>query len=100
MGYEVKHSLVIETKIFDIHIPSLNLVIEYNGDYWHCNPNKYESDYFHEVKKKTAQELWEYDKKKIDLIKGYGYNLEVIWESDLKSDPSLINKLILNYARK
>ena len=26
------------------------LLIELNGDYWHCNPEKYESDFFHHVK--------------------------------------------------
>lgn len=100
MGYDVNHSLRVECKIFDIHIPSLNLVIEYNGDYWHCNPKKYPSDYYHQVKRKTAKELWEYDKKKIDLIKSKGYNLEVVWESDVKDDKSLINKLIKKYDKR
>jgi G:T-mismatch repair DNA endonuclease (very short patch repair protein) len=97
LGYKVKHSHKIDTKICDIFIPKLNLIIEYNGDYWHCNPNKYKSDYYHQVKKKTAKELWEYDSNKIDLIKSKGYYLEVVWESDLKKDPYLINKIITKY---
>ena len=94
MGYVVQHSLSVETKICDIFIPSLNLIIEYNGDYWHCNPKKYDPDYFNQKKQKTAKELWEYDKNKIDLIKEKGYNLEIVWESDLKEDNTIINKLI------
>jgi G:T-mismatch repair DNA endonuclease (very short patch repair protein) len=94
MGYVVEHSLRVETKICDIFIPSLNLIIEYNGDYWHCNPKKYKSDYFNQKKQKTAKELWDYDKHKIDLIREKGYNLEIVWESDLKKDHTLINKLI------
>ena len=97
MGYIVKHSLRVETKICDIFIPSLNLIIEYNGDYWHCNPKKYGADYFNQKKQKTAKELWEYDKNKIDLIKEKGYNLEIVWESDLNDDNTLINKLIIKY---
>jgi very-short-patch-repair endonuclease len=97
MGYEVEHSLKIDTKICDIYIPKLNLVIEYNGDYWHCNPKKYDANYYHQVKKKTAQEMWEYDNNKIDLIKRNGYNLVIVWESDLKGDPNLINKIITKY---
>lgn len=100
MGYVVKHSFMVDTKICDVFIPSLNLIIEYNGDYWHCNPKKYKSDYFNQKKQKTAKELWEYDKNKIDLIKEKGYNLEIIWESDLKEDPTLINKLIKKYDAK
>jgi G:T-mismatch repair DNA endonuclease (very short patch repair protein) len=100
LGYIVSHSLKVDTKICDIYIPKLNLIIEYNGDYWHCNPNKYEPDYYHQVKGQTAKELWEYDKKKIDLIRRNGYNLEIVWESDLKSDNTLINKLIKKYDAK
>lgn len=97
IGYDVKHSLKIDTKIYDIYIPKLNLIIEYNGDYWHCNPKKYKSDYFHQVKQKTAKELWDYDKNKIDLIIKNGYNLEVVWESQLKENPKLINQIIKKY---
>jgi G:T-mismatch repair DNA endonuclease (very short patch repair protein) len=100
MGYVVEHSLRVETKICDIFIPSLNLIIEYNGDYWHCNPKKYKSDYFNQKKQKTAKELWDYDKHKIDLIREKGYNLEIVWESDLKKDHTLINKLIKKYDAK
>jgi G:T-mismatch repair DNA endonuclease (very short patch repair protein) len=99
MGYKVQHSLRVETKICDIFIPSLNLIIEYNGDYWHCNPKKYKPDYFNQKKQKTAKELWEYDKNKIDLIRGKGYNLEIVWESDLKEDNTLINKIIKKYDK-
>jgi G:T-mismatch repair DNA endonuclease (very short patch repair protein) len=100
MGYQVKHSLKIDTKICDIYIPKLNLIIEYNGDYWHCNPKKYDASYYHQVKKKTAQELWEYDNNKIDLIKSNGYFFEVVWESELKSNPQIINNLIKKHESR
>jgi G:T-mismatch repair DNA endonuclease (very short patch repair protein) len=100
MGYAVKHSFKVDTKICDVFIPTLNLIIEYNGDYWHCNPKKYGPDYFNQKKQKTAKELWEYDKNKIDLIREKGYNLEIVWESDLNDDNTLINKLIKKYDAK
>ena len=100
MGYVVKHSFRVDTKICDVFIPSLNLIIEYNGDYWHCNPKKYDPDYFNQKKQKTAKELWEYDKNKIDLIKENGYNLEIVWESDFKDDNTIINKIIKKYDAK
>ena len=34
----------------DVFIPVKNIAIEYNGDYWHCNPEKYSSEYFHKKK--------------------------------------------------
>jgi len=99
LGYKVKHLHRVDTKICDIYVPKLNLIIEYFGDYWHCNPIKYKEDYFNQKKNKYAKEIWEYDSKKIDLIRNNGYNLEVIWESELKNDNKLINKIIENYVK-
>lgn len=46
-----------------------------------------------------AKEIWDYDSKKIDLIKNNGYNLEVIWETDFKNDDKLIYKIIEKYVK-
>jgi hypothetical protein len=94
---EVTPNFLIEGKIFDLYIPKYNLLIEYNGDYWHCNPNKYDSDYFNHKKNKTAKEIWEYDKNKLYLAKKNNYNCEVIWESDYKKNKNIIINIIKNY---
>jgi G:T-mismatch repair DNA endonuclease (very short patch repair protein) len=86
--------------VCDIYIPSLNLIIEYNGDYWHCNPNKYEGDYFNQKKNEYAKDIWEYDSNKLELIRNYGYNLEVVWESDLKTNNDIILEIIHKYDKK
>jgi len=96
LGFDVIGSYRIGTKVCDIYIPKLNLIIEYNGDYWHCNPKKYDREFFNKSKNKYAWEIWDYDKTKLDLIKNDGYNLEVIWEGDLKDN----NKLIINIIEK
>ena len=98
MGLDVIGSHKVDTKICDIYIPSLNLIIEYNGDYWHCNPKKYNSTYFNKKKSKYAWEIWEYDKNKLELIKNNGYILEVIWESDFKSNDKIIKHIIEKYV--
>lgn len=67
-------------KSVDIFIPSKNKIIEYFGNYWHCNPKKYKDEYFHTIIKKSAKEIWERDKERIDLLEGSGYNVEVVWE--------------------
>jgi len=99
LGFEVIGSYKVDTKICDVYIPKLNLIIEYNGDYWHCNPKKYDKDYFNVKKNKYAWEIWDYDKSKLDLIKNEGYNLEVIWEGDLKNNNKLINNIIKKYVK-
>ena len=100
LGYSPVQSYRVDTKVCDVYIPSLNLIIEYFGDYWHCNPLKYQSDYYNVKKGKYAWELWEYDTKKLELIKSCGYNLEVIWEKDLKNNNKLIENIISKYDTK
>jgi hypothetical protein len=99
LGFDVVGSHKVDTKICDIYIPSLNLIIEYNGDYWHCNPKKYNSMYFNKKKNKYAWEIWEYDEIRVELIKNNGYNLEVIWETDLKNNNKIINHIIEKYVK-
>ena len=60
--------------------------IEFNGDFWHCNPSNYDSEYLHRVKKVFAKEIWEFDKQKNEHIRNYGYDILVIWESEYKKD--------------
>jgi G:T-mismatch repair DNA endonuclease (very short patch repair protein) len=100
MGFKVVSSLRVDTKICDIFVPELNLIIEYFGDYWHCNPIKYNSEYYNTKKKLLAKEIWKYDESKLELIKSYGYNLEVIWESELKLNNDKLLTIIKNYDSK
>jgi len=67
---------------YDFCIPELRLMIEFHGDYWHCNPNKWTGTQTNKVKSLTAQEIWEYDKRKKECAESYGYTLMFIWETD------------------
>lgn len=90
----------INTKPFDFFIKKYNLLVEFNGDYFHANPEKYEANYLNKKKKMFAWELWKIDEiKKQEAIEN-GYNFLTIWESDYKKDKiGSINK-ILNYGKK
>jgi G:T-mismatch repair DNA endonuclease (very short patch repair protein) len=61
-------------------------VIEFYGDYWHCNPQIYDKDYFHKYLQMTAEEIWEDNNLKNECIKQEGYDVLIIWESDYKKD--------------
>lgn len=83
---------------FDFYIPELRLVIELNGDYWHCNPNKYDSEYVHQLRHMTAKEIWEYDEHRNLIISNeMKYNLEIVWESNIRKDR---NGVIFNLVEK
>ena len=73
---------------YDFTLKQKRKIIEFNGDYWHCNPAIYEAEYFNKSKKKTAQEIWDYDQVKIELAEQKGYQVLTIWESDWNADPS------------
>jgi len=85
----------------DGYIKELNLVLEYNGDCYHGNPNKYkDNDRCHPYDKNvTAKELFSKTVEKQNLIKALGYNLIVIWEYDYLNNKDLIIRNILEEIR-
>jgi len=84
--------------IYDFYIPKLNLIIEYQGDYWHANPMKYNSGSLIKIKnvgETLVDDIWKKDKKKFDLAVEKGYVVNYIWESDYKkSNLELVKQLI------
>lgn len=69
----------------DIYIPEKNLIVEFFGDYWHCNPNKYDASYQHKFIHQSASEIWERDETRKQKIKDLGFNVLIIWESEFNS---------------
>jgi G:T-mismatch repair DNA endonuclease (very short patch repair protein) len=58
------------------------LIIECYGDYWHCNPEFYNRDYFHKQIRKFSYEIWESDSYRTKILNDAGYDVIVIWEND------------------
>lgn len=59
-------------------------IIEFYGDYWHANPLKFDES--KKIHRKTALEVWEKDKKKVDDLKSIGYEVLIVWESEFKKN--------------
>lgn len=96
-GLEVVAQFSIGTLRYDLLLKKHKIIIEYNGDYWHCNPEKYKPDYFHKKKKIYAKDLWEQDRKKREVAEKSGYKLFIIWERDyMFNKENEINKIICN----
>jgi G:T-mismatch repair DNA endonuclease (very short patch repair protein) len=60
-------------------------IIEVYGDYWHCNPTLMDDNTYHPQLKMTAKEKRELDKNRISYLNSQGYEVTVVWESDLKN---------------
>ena len=61
---------------------STNTIYEFHGDYWHGNPEIYNSEEMNKTAKKTFGELYEKTCHREELIRSLGFKLVVIWESD------------------
>ena len=84
--------------LFIYDIKYKNKIIEFNGDYWHANPNKYKPDnviQYPGQAYRVAKDIWERDKTKLEFAKEKGYEVLVIWECDLvKNRDETINKCL------
>jgi len=78
-----------------------NHVIEVFGDYWHCNPKKYDGESFKKVRRKIIKikEVWKYDRYVINGMKKQGYKVLVIWESELKNELENTTQKILKFLK-
>jgi hypothetical protein len=61
--------------------------IEFNGDYWHCNPIKYDENYIQPIMKVSAREIWQKDHLKNKWNIDRGYKVLTIWESEYRKYP-------------
>ena len=101
----VKHSYSLiapkRTYNYDIFIPSLNLIIEVNGDYWHYNPKFYSSNHYDKSRKIYVKDIWNTDIEKINLAKNQNYNVITVWENEIKnSTPQKIVENIITQSHE
>jgi very-short-patch-repair endonuclease len=95
LNFRIKPQFLIETLKYDFLLIDYNVVIEFNGDYWHCNPEKYDKNFLNKKKNLYAWELWERDKLKKELAEKKGYKFFTIWEKDYNINKNNeINKII------
>lgn len=66
----------------------LKIGVEFYGDFWHMNPNKYKETNIRKVGSTTlsAKQIWDRDKERLEIIESSGIKMFVIWESDYKSN--------------
>lgn len=91
---------ILNGKEIDIYLPDLRLGFEFNGDFWHMNPEKYSECDYNSVTRLTAKESWKRDKMKRNLAESKNIVLVTIWESEWKTDKDKVKKIILEYIKK
>lgn len=80
---------------YDFYLPELNIVIEVDGDFWHCNPNsKYAEAKYDSQKKNIIR-----DKEKEQWLKDNGYKLLRFWESDINNNILEVKRILLENCK-
>jgi very-short-patch-repair endonuclease len=77
-------------KIFDFYIPEHNLLIEVDGDFYHCNPKIYDTPVC-----KTQEINIENDKLKDQWALDNGYKLLRFWENDINNNIKQVKQTLL-----
>lgn len=74
-----------------------NKIVEFHGDYWHCNPNRFSAEVINKTTKFTAQQVWDKDAKKKQLALDNGYEFMQVWESEYRKDTVETVRLIIEF---
>lgn len=61
------------------------IIVEFFGDYWHHNPEKYDRNFVNNFTKRSSEEVWLRDARKLNELRESGFNVVVIWESDWRN---------------
>jgi very-short-patch-repair endonuclease len=91
------HSFYVPSikKIYDFYLPDHNILIEIDGDFWHCNPIKYP-----EPTCKTQKINIINDKFKNEWAQENGYKLLRFWENDINNNILEVKKTLLENLKK
>ncbi len=71
----------------DGYCKETNTIYEFYGDYWHGNPDVYDSELLNETTNCTMGELYQRTIKREQRLRDLGYNIVVVWERELFTIP-------------
>jgi very-short-patch-repair endonuclease len=77
--------------VYDFYIPSENILIEVDGDFYHSNPLKYPNGPVYDIQIHNAKN----DKIKNEWAKANGYTLLRFWESDIQDNRLQVVKTLI-----
>jgi len=85
-----EHPIRLPGRKRPIHVdgfdPATNTVYEFLGDYWHGNPNLYDSKGVNSHNKKTFGALYNQTLLRLERLRKAGYTVVFIWEKDFKPE--------------
>jgi very-short-patch-repair endonuclease len=76
---------------YDFYLPDHNILIEVDGDFWHCNPNtKFALPKYQSQKKNLIR-----DEEKAQWALDNGYKLIRFWEDDINNNIKQVKQILI-----
>ena len=86
LSVEFTFQFRLQRKLFDFHVTGTMLLIEVDGDFWHCNPTSRYAIPKYPLQFRTIEN----DRAKDQLAIDQGYTLLRFWESDIHTRPEWV----------
>lgn len=97
IGVQVEAQFQLGYKFYDFKVKDENVLIEYDGDFYHCNPKLYPNGPESKMQAMNVKN----DEYKNKLARSNGYKLFRIWESDFKEgNKTEIKERILKFINE
>ena len=90
-GYDISTQYPLGNFLYDCHVKNTNILIEVNGDYWHCNPKVYTTGAINEMQKSHIRR----DFAKKGFASKQGYYLITVWEKDINENSEKTKSWVL-----
>ena len=88
--YCIWNKYTYSPKFYDLVDPVNMKIIEFHGDYWHCNPARYPANFVIKQNNKMAREIWQEDYHKTKAALDRGFEVKIVWWSDFESNATQI----------
>lgn len=92
VGIQFLNQFPLEGYLFDFYIPKHNVLIEVDGDWYHCNPDVHPEP-THEIQKFVTEN----DERKNQVVKNNNITLLRFWEKDVNNNPEMVKTELLRY---
>jgi len=78
--------------LYDFLLPNAGVIVDFHGDYWHANPEKYPAGSVlrqFRIGAVPVESIWERDAARRAAALAHGYGYAVVWECDYRANGML-----------
>lgn len=88
---------------YDFVISNIKICIEYNSEQFHPNPNMTKekwNNWKQLYSTNTANEKYDYDQKKLNILRKRGFKVLEVWDLEYKKDQDKVLQECLNFIEE